>query len=142
MPIFQRILHFPCLFNWTDVWCWLKIIIIRNKVASFKKCSPSLKWNFSDFWWWSGTANHWLTTKFGSLARRYIWVTAHYRRTIVSRLYFAINPHSLSSEWSCVHMPSIKAQHDTFLSICFIIKGGCAYSDICILHSKLIDLDP
>ena len=30
--IFQRILNFPCFFNWADVWCWLQIVIIRNKV--------------------------------------------------------------------------------------------------------------
>ena len=31
---------------------------------------------------------------------------------------------------------------DTYLSMWYLLKGGCAHFDMCDIYSKLIDLDP
>ena len=44
--ITKRILKFPGSFNWANLWCWLKIIIIKTKFTNLKKWQYFIKVKF------------------------------------------------------------------------------------------------
>ena len=92
---FNALLRFPHSFNWAKLWYRFKIVITKTKFYNFKKVQYYMYFIKVKFWRHLAVTRRYLAwisldTKFRNIAWHNFDATVYYRRTIISRLYFAI----------------------------------------------------